>query len=151
MTLWQWLYFIPFKTEPETHKRTPWGQMLGSIQLCCLVHSIHRQLVSTITPCVHIGPAWAEGLRKFPLPCLMVGEKKEAQRKLTRWLSGQMQEAMSLANVHPVWITHLQRTIRWMSHQTGSWAFHIFFFFHSTLPYTSRRVEIPWLKQHKFI
>lgn len=67
------------------------------------------------------------GIEKVP-PALSDGREKKKHKENTRWLSGQMQEAMSLANVHPVWITHLRRTIRWMSHQTGSWAFHIFFF-----------------------
>ena len=75
----------------------------------------------------------SKGTEKSP-PALSDGREKKKHKENIRGLSGQMQEAMSLANVHPVRITHLLRTIKWMSHQTGSWGFHIFFFsFHFPL------------------
>lgn len=83
---------------PGTHELTPTGQVLGSNQCWCLVHLICRPPVSTFTPVYTQDQLnLSKGTERLPL-ALSYGRKNKCKENI-RWLSGQMQEAMSLVNV----------------------------------------------------
>lgn len=103
-------YYTPFKAGPATHKRIPTGPVLVSIQFWCLMYLICRQYVSTFTTGYTLDQLnLSKGTERFP-HALSYSRKKWPKKTFVA--SGQMQEAMSLINVHSVQIIDLLRTIK---------------------------------------